>query len=486
MPTLPLAGDNAALVDLSLAQRAETGNTLYTTYQVWLSRSASPAVLSRLQAEGVALGPVTRAAASRSLLDHGGLALAYDLALIVSPVALLLALGVMGFAVVSEGRVRRRELASLRLSGVSERTARRALMIENGLVLTTVLVVGGAIGFAAAALALPSLPEFPSGTGGVPIAGGVPAGPVVAALAVLALALGATVALFERSRGKAGMTEGAGIGVHLSGVVHLYHSPAGDVAALRGVDLDVSPGESIGLLGPSGAGKSTVLGLIAGDFRPSTGSVRVGSFDVGTANAETLSRLRAGTISLVVQGADANLLPYATARENVWFAQQGARRRGEAVELAPDDLLERFGLSQLADVPVDRMSAGQRQRVALVTGAAVLPKLLLVDEPTSQLGPDDRDAAVETIAAIHHGFGMTVVVVTHDPSVARRMERTVTIRDGRVGAEGRAGTEYAVVGRDGSVPLPPDVLDVLPPDSLVQVIRKADGIELRRAEGRQP
>jgi putative ABC transport system permease protein len=195
VPTLPLAGTNAALVDLSLAERAETSPTVYTTYQVWLSSSASPAVLARLRANGVTLGTVTRASTSRSLLDKGGLALAYDLALIVSPVALLLALGTMGYAVVAEGRQRRRELASLRLSGVSEGLARRALMIENGLVLTTVLVVGGAIGFAAAALALPSLPEFPNGTAGVPISASVPIGPVVVALAVLALALGATVAL---------------------------------------------------------------------------------------------------------------------------------------------------------------------------------------------------------------------------------------------------------------------------------------------------
>jgi putative ABC transport system permease protein len=195
VPTLPQAGTNAALVDLTLAERAETATTVYTTYQVWFSKRASPALLARLRANDVAVGPVTSAAAGRALLDHGGLALAYDLALIVSPVALLLALGTVGFAVVSEGRLRRRELASLRLSGVSERLARRALVIENGLVLTTVLVVGGAIGFAAAALALPSLPEFPSGTGGVPISLGVPAEPVTAALIVLALALGATSAL---------------------------------------------------------------------------------------------------------------------------------------------------------------------------------------------------------------------------------------------------------------------------------------------------
>jgi energy-coupling factor transporter ATP-binding protein EcfA2 len=83
---------------------------------------------------------------------------------------------------------------------------------------------------------------------------------------------------------------------------------------------------------------------------------------------------------------------------------------------------------------------------------------------------------------IHRQIGLTVIVVTHDAEVANRFERTVTIRDGRVGAEGRDGVEFAVVGRDGSLHLPPQVLDLLPPDSLVRVIRLADGVELRRAD----
>jgi ABC-type lipoprotein export system ATPase subunit len=168
--------------------------------------------------------------------------------------------------------------------------------------------------------------------------------------------------------------------------------------------------------------------------------------------------------------------------ENVWFAQQGALRRGEAVDRTPAELLEDFGLARLADVAVDRMSSGQRQRVALVTGAAALPELLLVDEPTSQLGPEDRDAVIETVTGIHRRVGMTVIVVTHDPEVAGSLARTVTIRDGRVGAEGRAGVEYSVVSRDGSIHLPPAVLDVLPPDTLVRVVKRPDGVELRRAE----
>jgi putative ABC transport system ATP-binding protein len=279
-----------------------------------------------------------------------------------------------------------------------------------------------------------------------------------------------------------GVAVEAGVDVQLADVVHLYRSPAGDVAALRGVDLDVGAGESVALLGPSGAGKSTVLGLIAGEFPPSTGSVRVGSVEVGRAGPDALSRLRARTISLVVQGADANLLSYASGLENVWFAQQGARRRGRTLERDPSELLASFGLSGLAETRVEQMSSGQRQRIALVTGVATMPQLLLVDEPTSQLAPAARDQVVETIADIHRELGMTVVVVTHDPAVAARLQRTVTIRDGRVGAEGRAGSEYAVVGRDGSLQLPQNVLDLLPPDSLVQVIRRDGTIELRRAD----
>jgi putative ABC transport system ATP-binding protein len=89
---------------------------------------------------------------------------------------------------------------------------------------------------------------------------------------------------------------------------------------------------------------------------------------------------------------------------------------------------------------------------------------------------------IDSILAIHREIGLTLIVVTHDAQVANRFGRTVTIRDGRVGAEGRCGVEYAVVGRDGSLHLPPQVLDLLPPDSLVRVIRLDDGVELRRVD----
>ena len=277
-----------------------------------------------------------------------------------------------------------------------------------------------------------------------------------------------------------------GAEVHLAGVVHLYSSPEGEVVALRGIDVDIKAGEAIALLGPSGAGKSTVLSLLAGEFAPSAGSVRIGEHEISRLDGNVLSRLRAREISLVVQGGAANLLSYATALENVWFAQHGARRRGGAPVRSARELLELFGVSELSERRVAEMSMGERQRIALVTGVAVLPRLLLIDEPTSQLSTHDRDQVIETILMIHREIGLTVIVVTHDAEIAKRFERTVTIRDGHVGAEGRNGVDYAVVGRDGSVHLPPEVMDLLPPDSLVRVIRHLDGVELRRIDEGEP
>jgi ABC-type lipoprotein export system ATPase subunit len=278
---------------------------------------------------------------------------------------------------------------------------------------------------------------------------------------------------------------GGAVEVHLSGLVHIYPSPDGDVVALRGVDLDIQAGESVALLGPSGAGKSTVLALLAGEFQPSAGSIRIGDLDVDRVGRDVLARLRSRDVSLVVQGSRANLLPYATATQNVWFAQHGARRRGHTLDRTPAELIDLFGLSSFADVPAAAMSAGEQQRLALAAGIATLPRLLLLDEPTSQLRDRERDELIDAVVEVHRQLGMTVVVVTHDSDVAARLERTVTIRDGRVGAEGRQGREYAVVGRDGSVHLPEDALELLPPDSLVRVTRLEDHVELRRVESEE-
>jgi len=133
-----------------------------------------------------------------------------------------------------------------------------------------------------------------------------------------------------------------------------------------------------------GAGKSTVLGLLAGEFAPSAGTIRIDEFDIGRLGAEDLSRLRSRHIALVVQGASANLLSYATARENVWFAQHGARQRGDLPSRSAAQLLELFEVGDLADRRVGEIVSWRASTSwHSSAGVASLPRLLLVDEPTS-------------------------------------------------------------------------------------------------------
>ncbi len=165
-----------------------------------------------------------------------------------------------------------------------------------------------------------------------------------------------------------------------------------------------------------------------------------------------------------------------------WFSQHAARTRGHIPPWEPDELLEMLGLQDLANERLAELPRGLQQQVAVVAGIGSGPRLLLADEPTSQLPQEATIKVVRLLQHIAAEFGTTVVIVTHDPTVAQLFPRTVTIRDGRVGAEGHRGQEYAVVDSSGSIQLPPDVLDILPPNTRVRVIRGAHGVELRSHE----
>ncbi len=267
----------------------------------------------------------------------------------------------------------------------------------------------------------------------------------------------------------------SGIGVSCHGLVHIYRLEGNDVVALAGVDLDVAPGEVVGLLGPSGSGKSTLLNLFAGLLRPSAGRLRVGEHETARMDERGLARMRARDVGVVLQGAMRNLLPYASPVDNVRFAQRGARRSGRRALPGEHEVLGLVGLAREAGTPLDRLTPGQRQRLAVAVGQAARPGLLLLDEPTSQLDHEGRDEVLAAVSDVNRELGTTVVAVTHDPEVAERLPRTVTIRDGRVGAEGRRGEDFAVVGRDGSLALPPEVLDAVPPGSLLRVTLDEDG-----------
>jgi putative ABC transport system ATP-binding protein len=268
-----------------------------------------------------------------------------------------------------------------------------------------------------------------------------------------------------------------GIGLSCRGLVYIYRLEGYDVVALAGVDLDIAPGESVALVGPSGSGKSTLMAVFGGLLAPSAGRLMVGGRDITRASPAELAHMRATAVGVVLQGPGRNTLPYLTAEQNVRFAQRGSVGTGRRGLLPPPrEVLALVGLtsrSQLRARPA-RMTAGERQRLALAVALANGPGLLLADEPTSQLDARARDEVVSALESVRRA-GTTVVIVTHDPSVGAGMGRTVTIRDGRVGAEGRSGEDFAVVGRDGSIHLPPEALRVFTPGTFVRVVLEPDG-----------
>jgi ABC-type lipoprotein export system ATPase subunit len=270
--------------------------------------------------------------------------------------------------------------------------------------------------------------------------------------------------------------ERRGLDVTTRGLVVIYRSEGHDVAALSGIDLQVRAGEVVGLLGPSGAGKSTLLTVFGGLLEPSAGRVLIGHHDIKGMGQAQLDEFRAGDVGLVLQGAGRNLLPYLTPRQNVAFAQRRARRLGRDVPEV-GEVLGLLGVEPIADRELDGLTPGQLQLTAIAVGIACFPGLLLGDEPTSQLDHESRDRVLNALHDISSRLGSTVIVVTHDPEVAARLPRTVTIRDGRVGSEGRLGEEYAVVSADGSVPLSGAALDDFPPGALVRL--RHDGTSWR-------
>jgi ABC-type lipoprotein export system ATPase subunit len=205
-----------------------------------------------------------------------------------------------------------------------------------------------------------------------------------------------------------------------------------EVVALDDISFELPAGSATAIVGPSGSGKSTLMTILAGLQRPTSGRVFVGDTDLASLSESGLLELRARSLAVVVQNPNRNLIPYGTADDNLRFAQRGPQSYRR--QNLPDrtELLEHFGLGALKDVRVDRFSGGERQRLALATGLATGPDVLLADEPTSQLDETNRDAIVDLLKMINTDFGVTIVAVTHDPYVAERLGHSIALREGRI------------------------------------------------------
>ncbi len=215
-----------------------------------------------------------------------------------------------------------------------------------------------------------------------------------------------------------------GVGVRLSGVVKSFED--GRVEALRGIDLEILPGEFIAVMGPSGCGKSTLLNLLGGLDLPDEGGVEVGGRSLSDLD---LTVYRSRTVGFIFQLH--NLIPMLTALENVQVPMlgPGGPPAGERKARA-EELIEEVGLSDRSHARPPKLSGGERQRVAVARALANRPGLILADEPTGSLDQEAGGRILDLLARLGTQRRVTLVLVTHDEQVASRADRVIRMMDG--------------------------------------------------------
>ncbi|MFT4414839.1 ABC transporter ATP-binding protein [Fredinandcohnia humi] len=205
-----------------------------------------------------------------------------------------------------------------------------------------------------------------------------------------------------------------------------------EVIALQGLDLDVEKGELMGIIGSSGSGKSTLLNILGGLDRPSAGKLLVDGKDLLRLSDKELVKYKLETVGFVWQNNARNLLPYLTAVENVELPMllKGRHKRERAIEL-----LEMVGMGHRKYSRLNQLSGGEQQRIAIAIGLANNPRLLLADEPTGSVDTKTADIILDVFRTLNQQLGVTIVIVTHDTQLMKKMDRVVAIRDGKTSSE---------------------------------------------------
>jgi putative ABC transport system ATP-binding protein len=229
------------------------------------------------------------------------------------------------------------------------------------------------------------------------------------------------------------MSDGQAI-ISIRGLRKTYHAGEVDVHALRGVDLDVQPGEFVSIVGPSGSGKSTLFHIVGGLTPPTAGTVRIAGRDLfGMSDAER-TELRKTTVGFVFQ--KYNLLPTLSARDNIEIARDIAhkKRAHKNGPLSPQflDVLKLLGIESRLDHKPRALSGGEQQRVAIARAIVNQPAILLADEPTGNLDTQNSDAVLALLRGLNDRLGQTILMITHNPEAAGYGHRIVRMRDGQL------------------------------------------------------
>ena len=211
----------------------------------------------------------------------------------------------------------------------------------------------------------------------------------------------------------------------IRGLAKVYRTEAGEVHALRGVDLQIAKGETLVLLGPSGSGKSTLLNILGGLDRASSGSARFHDLELTTASDRELTRYRRANVGFIFQFF--NLVPSLTARENVALITEISRD-----PMPPEEALARVGLAERLDHFPAQLSGGEQQRVAVARAIAKRPELLFCDEPTGSLDSESGVRVLEAIAEVTAAVGATTMIVSHNTSIGAMADRIIRFRDGQI------------------------------------------------------
>ena len=267
--------------------------------------------------------------------------------------------------------------------------------------------------------------------------------------------------------------------IECDSLVKIYKTPDVEVLALQGLDLTVDYGEMTAIIGNSGSGKSTFLNMLGGLDRPSAGRLLVDGKDLFKLGERELVEYKLRTVGYVWQNNARNLLPYLTATQNVMMPMLFGgehKRRQRALEL-----LDMVNMSHRKNSRLSALSGGEQQRIAIAIALANRPRLLLADEPTGAVDQKTSSAILDMLRAINRESGLTIVIVTHDQLLAKKVSRVIAIRDGKIASERimkesyldrlsdisalteveEVQDEYAVLDKAGRLQLPADMLKKL-------------------------